>query len=72
MAATTDTDPLPRLRAALCDAIREGRVTLDTPGLADHLWADTMARLAIEQPGYPSYLREARPDAGPTGTSPPA
>lgn len=55
-----DTDPLPGLRAALCDAIREGRVTRDTPGLADHLWADTMARLAIEQPGYPSFVRESR------------
>ncbi|MFN9776067.1 MAG: DUF6285 domain-containing protein [Burkholderiales bacterium] len=60
-----DTDPLPGLRAALCDAIREGRVTLDTPGLADHLWADTMARLAIEQPAYPSFVREARPDPTP-------
>ena len=65
-------EPLPRLRAALCDAIREGRVTLDTPGLADHLWADTMARLAIEQPGYPSFVREARPDARPTDAAPPA
>jgi hypothetical protein len=55
-----DIDPLPRLRAALCDAIREGRVTLDTPGFADHLWADTMARLGIEQPGYPSFVRESR------------
>lgn len=53
-------DPLPRLRAALCDAIRGGRVGLDTPGLADHLWADAMARLAIEQPAYPSFVRETR------------
>jgi hypothetical protein len=58
-------DPLPGLRAALCDAIRTGRLTLDTPGLAEHLWADTMARLAIEQPGYPSYLRESGAAAAP-------
>jgi hypothetical protein len=57
--------PLPGLRAALCDALRTGRVTLDTPGLAGHLWADAMARLAIEQPGYPSYLRELRHAASP-------
>ncbi len=55
-----DDDPLPRLRAALCDAIRDGRVGLGTPGLADHLWADAMARLAIEQPAYPSFVRESR------------
>ncbi len=65
-------DALPRLRAALCAAIREGRVDLDTPGLADHLWADTMARLAIEQPGYPGYLREARSDAAPPAATPDA
>ena len=59
-------DPLPGLRAALCEAIRTGRVTLDTPGLAGHLWADAMARLAIEQPGYPSYRREAGRDASPS------
>jgi hypothetical protein len=52
-------DPLPPLRAALCDALREGRIDLDTPGLAAHLWADVLARMAIEQPTYPSYLREA-------------
>ena len=65
-------DPLPRLRAALCAAIRDGRIGLETPGLADHLWADTMARLAIEQPGYPGYLREARSDAAPPATTPDA
>jgi hypothetical protein len=54
-------EPLPRLRAALCDAIRDGRVDLDTPGLAEHLWADVMARVAIEQPGYPGFVREAAP-----------
>jgi hypothetical protein len=52
--------PLPGLRAALCDAIRHGRVGLDTPGLAEHLWADAMARLAIEQPAYPGFVRESR------------
>jgi hypothetical protein len=70
--AHADPDPLPRLRAALCDAIRAGSVTLDTPGLADHLWADTMARLAIEQPRYPGYLREARSDGTPPAGSPAA
>jgi len=52
---------LPVLRRALCDAIRDGRIDLDTPGLAAHLWADVLARVAIDQPTYPSFLREAAP-----------
>ncbi len=55
--------PLPELRRALCDAIRDGRADLDTPGLADHLWADVLARVAIDQPAYPSFVRER--DAAP-------
>ncbi|RPH43976.1 MAG: hypothetical protein EHM87_12095 [Burkholderiales bacterium] len=59
-------DPvLPALRHTLCDAIREGRVDLATPGLADHLWADVLARVAIDQPAYPSFVREAAPAASP-------
>ena len=62
-AAGTDAAPrlpeLPTLRRALCDAIREGRIDLHTPGLAAHLWADVLARVAIDQPTYPSFLREA-------------
>lgn len=50
---------LPALRRALCDAIRDGRADLATPGLADHLWADVLARVAIDQPSYPSFVREA-------------
>jgi hypothetical protein len=62
-AACTDAAPrlpeLPTLRRALCDAIREGRIDLHTPGLAAHLWADVLARVAIDQPTYPSFVREA-------------
>jgi hypothetical protein len=31
---------------------------LQTPGLADHLWQTTMAKLAVDQPNYASYKRE--------------
>ena len=49
------------LRHALCDAIRDSRLDLDTPGLAEHLWADVLARVSIDQPAYPSFVREAAP-----------
>jgi len=45
------------LNEALCDAIKDGGMTLDTPGLADHLWATTLTKLAIDQPRYAAYKR---------------
>lgn len=44
-----DTTELNRL---LCEAIREGRLAVDDPGLLDHLDRTTLDRLAIDQPGY--------------------
>ncbi|HYF57697.1 MAG TPA: DUF6285 domain-containing protein [Burkholderiaceae bacterium] len=54
----TDLEPA---RRALCEAIRDGRADLALPGLAEHLWADVLARVAIEQPAYPSFVRETSP-----------
>lgn len=48
---------LETLNAELCAAIRDGAVTLATPGLSDHLWASTLDKLAIEQPTYATYRR---------------
>lgn len=48
---------LDTLNAELCSAIRDGAVTLATPGLSDHLWATTLDKLAIEQPTYATYRR---------------
>jgi Domain of unknown function (DUF6285) len=45
------------LNRALCDTIRDGRMTLATPGLAAHLWKSTLAKMAIDQPSYASYRR---------------
>ena len=45
------------LNAALCEAIEAGEVGLQTPGLADHLWATTLEKLAIDQPSYAPYRR---------------
>ena len=43
---------------ALSDRIAKGEVDLNTPGLADHLWQTTLAKLAVDQPNYASYKRE--------------
>ncbi len=43
------------LNAELCRRIAEGEITLQTPGLADHLWAVTLAKLAVDQPSYWGY-----------------
>jgi hypothetical protein len=45
------------LNQALCEAIEAGEVGLETPGLADHLWATTLEKLAIDQPSYAPYQR---------------
>jgi len=43
---------------ALADGIAKGEVDLATPGLSEHLWQTTMAKLAVDQPNYASYKRE--------------
>jgi hypothetical protein len=49
---------LGELNRALADRIANGGADLQTPGLADHLWQTTMAKLAVDQPNYASYRRE--------------
>ena len=46
------------LNAQLSQALFEGRLTLDSPGIREHLWAVTMAKMAIDQPRYASYVDE--------------
>ena len=48
------------LNRALADRIAKGEIDLATPGLAEHLWATTMDKLAVDQPNYASYKRELR------------
>jgi hypothetical protein len=55
---------LAELNRALADRIAKGEVDLQTPGLGDHLWQTTMAKLAVDQPGYASYKREAGSKGG--------
>ena len=51
------------LNRALCEEIASGAKTLATPGLADHLWATTMSKLAVDQPNYAAYKRECARNA---------
>jgi hypothetical protein len=46
------------LNRALADKIASGEADLATPGLAEHLWQTTLAKLAVDQPNYGSYKRE--------------
>ncbi len=43
---------------ALADKIAKGEIDLATPGLADHLWQTTLAKLAVDQPNYAAYKRK--------------
>ena len=45
------------LNHALCTRIADGSLTAGSAGLADHLWATTLTKLAIDQPNYSSYRR---------------
>jgi hypothetical protein len=49
---------LGELNRALAGRIANGEADLNTPGLADHLWQTTMAKLAVDQPNYAAYRRE--------------
>jgi hypothetical protein len=49
---------LMELNRALAEKITSGEIDLTTPGLSEHLWQTTLAKLAIDQPNYASYKRE--------------
>jgi hypothetical protein len=46
------------LNRTLAEHIASGNADLQTPGLAEHLWQTTLAKLAVDQPNYGSYKRE--------------
>jgi hypothetical protein len=47
---------LAALNAELARRLATGAVDLDTPGARAHLWAVTLAKLAVDQPRYSGYL----------------
>ncbi len=48
---------LAELNAHLALAIAEGTLSVETPGLVQHLHESTMAKLAVDQPRYAAYRR---------------
>ena len=56
-AADPDATDLGALNRRLAQGIAAGSITSDQPGLAAHLWATTLAKLAVDQPGYDSFVR---------------
>lgn len=46
---------LDELNRALCARISAGEITLETPGLAQHLRQTTVDKVAIDQPGYSGF-----------------
>lgn len=47
--------------ADLAEAIRDGRLGLETPGLLSHLRATALDQLAVDQPGYAGGREPAAP-----------
>jgi Domain of unknown function (DUF6285) len=61
---------LAMLEAELAARLRRGEIATDHPGLQQHLWATTLAKLAIDQPNYAPYRRALESHAG-DATDPP-
>ncbi len=57
-----DNADLATLNQRLADAIANGSIAADHPGLAAHLLATTLAKLAVDQPTYDAFQRhQGRP-----------
>ncbi len=61
-----DAADLATLNRRLASRLADGSIDSQHPGLADHLWATTLAKLAVDQPGYDTHQRHAAPT--PSGT----
>ena len=59
---------LATLNAELSRRLGAGELDLKTPGVADHLWATTLAKLHVDQPTYWGYRAALAERAPPTGT----
>ena len=48
------------LNRELCDRIADATLAANDPRLKDHLWATTLAKLAVDQPTYAAYVMETK------------
>jgi hypothetical protein len=55
---------LAELNDDLCRKIAYGEMNLETPGLTEHLWESTLAKLAVDQPNYWGYRAALAERAG--------
>ncbi|HUZ13681.1 MAG TPA: DUF6285 domain-containing protein [Caulobacteraceae bacterium] len=55
---------LVQLNAELARRIAAGEIDLAAPGLKQHLWATTLAKLAVDQPSYGGYRAALAERAG--------
>ena len=53
-----------QLNAELARRIETGQLDLSTPGLKEHLWKTTLAKLAVDQPTYGGYRAALAERAG--------
>jgi hypothetical protein len=53
----------------LCRRIAAGEIAADDPALIEHLWATTLATLAVDQPGYATYRRIVAADESQGGAA---
>ncbi len=56
-----DEADLAALNRRLASRIADGALSSNHPGLADHLWATTLAKLAVDQPAYDTHQRHQAP-----------
>jgi hypothetical protein len=56
-----DAADLSALNRRLASRLADGSLGSHHPGLADHLWATTLSKLAVDQPGYDTFQRHAAP-----------
>lgn len=47
--------PLEQLNEEFAQALAGGVMTLASPGVPEHLWLTTLAKLAVDQPNYASH-----------------
>jgi len=57
---------LAALNGALAAGIASGAVNADDPAVIDHLYATTLEKLSVDQPGYAAYRRAAGLEGGKT------